>query len=298
MRKKAPVISGLALAGMILLYLISPGTFRLNDQDIVPAAVDKPAVTEVSGTDNIVVVEASGNITASEATGTAVEIGRDDTKGKPAATEAAGNDNTAAAEASGNTTTSEPSGRTSADNTVKAPAAADSPIKVTDTEGIVPHGTITAHIKRIVDGDTLVAVYKNKDYRVRLLCIDTPESVKTGVKAQPYGKEASEKLKALVLDKEVSLVFEKDTDDRYDRLLAYLLLEDGTCVNALMVSEGYARVEFVKPNTVNREYFEGLMEEAISRGRGLWSLPEDEVPFVKDKDGDYYPRYYDEEKAA
>lgn len=229
MRKKAPAVTGLALAGMVLLYLLTPGLFKLPGSDMMPAAAGK-------------------QVSAAEANET--------------------------------------------------PRLPDSPIKATDKEGIVPGGTINAAVKRVVDGDTLVAAYKDRDYRVRLLCIDTPESVMTGIKVQPYGKEASDRLKELVSGKDVKLVFEKDTQDRYNRLLAYVLLEDGTCVNSLLVAEGYARVDFVKPNTVNRDYFTGLMEAAISRGSGLWSLPEDERPFVKDKDGNYYPRYYDGEKAA
>lgn len=213
LRKKAPAVTGIALAGMIILYLISPGSFRPNGAD-------------------------------------------------------------------------------------KVPILQDSPIKATDTEGIVPGGTIDAKVKRVVDGDTFVAVYKNRDYRARLLCIDTPESVMNGVDVQPYGKEASERLKELIEGKDVKMVFEKDTDDRYDRLLVYVLLDDGTCVNSLLVAEGYARVDFVRPNTVNREYFDRLMEAAISRGIGLWSLPEAERPFVRDRDGNYYPRYYDADKAA
>jgi|GEM_PF-3054888 len=265
MRKKAPAATGLVLAGMIILYLLSPGSFKLPGSDTAPAITDKPAMS----------AEAADKTTAGEAA-----------------------DKTAATKETDKTMAAEAADKTTAGEAETQPELLDSPIRTTDIEGIVPGGTISAHVKRVVDGDTLVAVYKNKDYRVRLLCIDTPESVKTGVKVQVYGKEASEKLKKLVLDKDVKLVFEKDTDDRYDRLLAYLILEDGSCVNSILVAEGYARVEFVKPNTVNKEYFMDLMEKAISQGRGLWSLPEDERPFVKDKDGNYYPRYYDEEKAA
>ncbi len=256
MRKKAPAATGLALAGMIIIYLLSPGSFRLPGLDVAPENADRPAMS----------AEAAGETTSAEAA-----------------------DKTTADEATDKTTAAEAEPQASLQ---------DSPIKPTDIEGIVPGGTISAHVKRVVDGDTLVAAYKNKDYRIRLLCIDTPESVKTGVKVQAYGKEAFKKLKELVQDKEVKLVFEKDTDDRYDRLLAYVILNDGSCVNSVLVEEGYAIVDFVKPNTVNKEYFTDLMENAISRGRGMWSLPEDGRPFVKDRDGSYHPRYYDEEKAA
>ncbi len=173
----------------------------------------------------------------------------------------------------------------------------ESPIKVTQLEGMVPGGHIKAVVKRVVDGDTIRAEYRGEEYRVRLLCIDTPESVKNGMKEQPFGKQAAEKLEEMIQGKEVRLLFEKGLWDNYDRLLAYVILEDGTCVNEIMVSEGFARVNSVKPNIVHRDYFNSLQAKAIEEGKGLWSLPEEERPFVK-KDGNYYiPRYYEDEAA-
>lgn len=186
---------------------------------------------------------------------------------------------------------------TQSDEDISAVESSESPIRATDQEGIVPGGTIKVEVNRIVDGDTFRALYQGEQYKVRLLCIDTPESVKENVEEQPYGKKASERLKELIDGKKVQMVFEKEVRDRYDRLLAYILLEDGVCVNALMVSEGYARVNTVKPNTVHRDYFIGLMEEAIEEEKGLWSLRPEERPFVKNDKGSYVPRIYEEDAA-
>lgn len=175
--------------------------------------------------------------------------------------------------------------------------SSESPISATDLEGIVPGGTINVEVKRVVDGDTIRAYYQGEEYKVRLLCIDTPESVKENVEEQPYGEKAVERLKELIAGKDVRMVFENEVRDRYDRLLAYILLEDGVCVNAMMVSEGYARANTVKPNTVHNDYFNGLMEEAIREEKGLWSLPSEKRPFVKNDKGYYVPRYYEEEAA-
>lgn len=183
------------------------------------------------------------------------------------------------------------------DEDMSAAEPSESPIRATDQEGIVPGGTIKVEVNRIVDGDTFIALYQGEQYKVRLLCIDTPESVKENVQEQPYGKKATERLKELIDGKKVQMVFENEVRDRYDRLLSYILLEDGVCVNALMVSEGYARVNTVKPNTVHRDYFIGLMEEAIGREKGLWSLRPEERPFVKNDKGNYVPRIYEEEAA-
>lgn len=173
----------------------------------------------------------------------------------------------------------------------------ENPIRATDLEGLVAGGFINVVVKRVVDGDTIWTEYRGKEYKVRLLCIDTPESVKEKVKVQPFGKQASDRLKEMILDREVRLLFEKDLRDDYDRLLAYVILEDGTCVNAIMVSEGLARVNTVKPNIVHRDYFIKLQNKAINEGKGLWSLPEEDRPFVR-KDDDYYiPRHYEDEAA-
>lgn len=176
------------------------------------------------------------------------------------------------------------------------------PIKATGTEGVAPGGFVYAKVTRIVDGDTLEAEiangeYGNEEYKVRLLCIDTPETVKSGVDEQPYGKLATEKLTEMVLDKEVVLIFEKDIDDRYDRLLAYVMLEEGTCVNAALVEQGYARADIVRPNNIHKDYFYELQDKAIKEKKGLWSLPSKRRPFIKNDKGYYVPRYIENDAA-
>lgn len=168
------------------------------------------------------------------------------------------------------------------------------PVTVPDQEGIVPGGHIHSKVTKVTDGDTIKVEYSGKTYRVRLMYIDTPETVKEGVAVQPYGKEASEKLVGLLANKDVTLVFEKDVYDDYDRLLAFVLTNDGACVNTYMVDRGYARVNAVKPNTSYKEYFEGLQEDAIRGKRGMWSFPADERPFIEKNDGYYVPRYYND----
>lgn len=176
-------------------------------------------------------------------------------------------------------------------------SAVESPIKVSETEGVTPGGFIPAKVTRIVDGDTVKAKFDGDEYTVRLLCIDTPETVKNGIDPQPYGKKATEKLKSMVLDKMVILQFENEINDKYGRYLAYIILGDGSCVNATLVEQGYARVDVVRPNTDNRDYFNTLQSQAIEQKRGLWSLPEEERPFILNEKGYYIPRYIDSEAA-
>lgn len=159
-------------------------------------------------------------------------------------------------------------------------------------EGLKPGRYIEALVTGVADGDTFDIAYKSKEYKVRLLDVDTPESVKPGVQVQPYGKEASDFTQKQVLKQRVKLVFEKDLRDRYGRLLAHVFLEDGSYLNAILVRNGYARIEFVKPNTAYKEYFESLQEQAIRDKAGLWGLAEKQRPFVKNAKGEYVPSYW------
>ncbi len=174
---------------------------------------------------------------------------------------------------------------------------AESPIKASDAEGIIPGGYIHAKATRIVDGDTIEVEYKNEEYKVRLLCIDTPETVKSGLSVQPYGMKATEKMRSLVLNKKVTLIFEKDVYDNYERLLAYIMLKNGTVANAVLVEQGLARVNIVRPNNVHKDYFNKLQEKAIKEKKGLWSLPVEKRPFVKNEKGYYVPQYIKDDAA-
>lgn len=183
------------------------------------------------------------------------------------------------------------------------PIPADMPlprgIAEVSKEGMSPHSYIAASLKRVVDGDTITVSYKNESYYVRLLDMDAPESVKKGVPVQAYGKEASRFLKKLVSGKSaIRLVFQNSIYDRYGRLLAYVLLDDGRCVNAMLVRNGYARAEVLSPNMEFGSYFEGLQQQAITEKLGLWSMPPGSRPFVKDSSGLYIPRYWDEKEAS
>jgi len=162
----------------------------------------------------------------------------------------------------------------------------------TKTEGISAGSYIYANVERVVDGDTLKVRYKGRDYRVRLLDVDTPESVKQGVSVQAYSKEATAFTEKLCGQKTVKLVFEKDIEDKYGRLLAFVVLPDGQVLNELLVEKGYARVQVISPNTSLKKFFYKLQDTAIRIKAGLWSLPESMRPFIADDDGEYIPAYY------
>ena len=91
---------------------------------------------------------------------------------------------------------------------------------------------------KIVDGDTIVVKYKSKYEKVRLLCVNTPESVHPDKKQNiPIGKVASEYTKNRLKGKYVDLEFERPLRGRYGRVLAYVFV-DGVNFNLELVRQG------------------------------------------------------------
>ncbi|WP_430608945.1 thermonuclease family protein [Enterococcus sp. MSG3310] len=134
---------------------------------------------------------------------------------------------------------------------------------------------IPAEFVRHVDGDTTVLRIDGKEQKVRFLLIDTPETVKPNTKVQPYGLEASNRTKEL-LSTASEITFEYDDGDRtdcYGRALGYIFV-DGTLLQKTLVSEGLARVAYVKePNTKYLPELEKAEVQAKSKQLGIWSIP-------------------------
>ncbi len=129
----------------------------------------------------------------------------------------------------------------------------------------------------MTDGDTVkVSPEINGEDTVRFIGVDTPETnPEQGV--QPFGREATAFSEANLLDEEVSLEFDAEKEDDYDRLLAYVYLPDGTMFNETLLREGYAQVATFPPNTRYVDRFEDAQEEAREAGRGIWGLSEGEL---------------------
>lgn len=136
-------------------------------------------------------------------------------------------------------------------------------------------------VSKVIDGDT----FKMSDgSKVRLIGIDTPEkfdsdklnreSDMTGRDKETIkklGEAASEYVRKLVEGKRVTLVRESgyEDKDKYNRLLRYVYLEDGTFVNARIIEDGYANVYNAAAVSKKNE-FKRLEREARESKRGLW----------------------------
>lgn len=146
-----------------------------------------------------------------------------------------------------------------------------------------PGGHEDATVVRVVDGDTIVVRIDRRsdgpgagvaevgqEYPVRLIGIDTPESVRPGTPVECFGREASSAAKALLEDRTVRLVKDVEEADRYDRLLRYVYIEE-EMANARLVANGYATAYTYPPNVRHSELFVQLEREAREGNRGLWS---------------------------
>ncbi|KGL43605.1 thermonuclease family protein [Listeria newyorkensis] len=138
----------------------------------------------------------------------------------------------------------------------------------------MPSNTVPVTLDRVTDGDTLSVTFPGDaaTHKVRLLLIDTPESVKPNTPVQPYAKEASNRMKELVQGKKLQLEYDAGgATDKYGRTLAYVYA-DGKQVNETMVREGFARVAYVyKPNTRYLVELNAAQAFAQKEKRNIWS---------------------------
>jgi micrococcal nuclease len=134
-----------------------------------------------------------------------------------------------------------------------------------------PEGTDgpEARVTAVVDGDTIDVVVAGRNERVRLLGVDTPETVDPDRPVGCYGPEAAAFTHQRLQDRTVRLRFDRERRDRYGRLLAYVDV-DGHRFNDDLLAGGYARLLVIPPNGRHARVMLDRELEARSAGRGLW----------------------------
>jgi micrococcal nuclease len=146
-----------------------------------------------------------------------------------------------------------------------------------------PGGYERAVVIEVVDGDTVVArvtattpgpgagaTLIGRDYRVRLIGIDTPESVDPRSEVECFGREAAAAAKALLEGRTVRLVKDVSEEDRFGRLVRYVYFGD-EMANARLVANGYAYAFTYPPDVRHTDLFVSLQAEARAARRGLWA---------------------------
>lgn len=123
-------------------------------------------------------------------------------------------------------------------------------------------------VVKVIDGDTLEL---ENGERLRYIGIDTPEKNDPSKPTQCYAEEATSKNKQLVEGKKIKFVKDVDTRDRYQRLLGFVYLEDGTFVNLELVKSGFAFSKAYPPDTSKQAELDTAQAAAQSAKIGLWS---------------------------
>ncbi|WP_052452935.1 thermonuclease family protein [Paenibacillus polymyxa] len=122
------------------------------------------------------------------------------------------------------------------------------------------------------DGDTFKASVQGKEEKIRLLLVDTPESVKQGTPVQPFAKEASAFTLKQLKQGNLSLELDVSDRDKYGRLLGYVWVGD-KMLNEMLIEKGYARVAYINPPNVKYvDQFKEIQTTAQKSGTGIWSI--------------------------
>jgi micrococcal nuclease len=140
-------------------------------------------------------------------------------------------------------------------------------INKTETDNRFP-----VKLLQVVDGDTIKVQFNGKQETVRLLLVDTPESVHPYKPVQPFSKEASRFTESMLANAKIELELDVGERDKYGRLLAYVYA-DGKSVQEALLLNGLARVAYVfAPNTKYADGYRSFQKQAQTEGAGIWSM--------------------------
>lgn len=141
------------------------------------------------------------------------------------------------------------------------------------TEAAVTNQPGLYTVTQFTDGDTIAVNMNGKTEKVRFIGVDTPETHKPNTPVQCFGPQAAAFTKQFIGTNQVRLTADPlNTDrDRYDRLLRYVSLPDGTVVNAELIKQGYGFYYPYFPFSRKAE-FAGYGAKAQADKVGLWNV--------------------------
>lgn len=129
-------------------------------------------------------------------------------------------------------------------------------------------------VTKVVDGDTIEVNIDGQLSKLRLIGIDTPETVDPRRPVGCFGKKSSEETKRLLEGKKVILTKDVSETDKYNRLLRYIFLPLGNgenlFVNDYLIRQGFAKILTYPPDVKYNERFLQAEKEARENLRGLW----------------------------
>lgn len=142
-----------------------------------------------------------------------------------------------------------------------------------DAPSEVAHEDDWADVVRVVDGDTIVVNENGDDITVRVLGIDTPETVDPRRPVECFGQEASSEMSRLVSGQAVGLVSDttQGDTDKYGRLLRYIELNDGTDVGLALIQQGFAQEFTYDVPRARQAAYQAAEASSRAAGSGLWA---------------------------
>ncbi len=130
-------------------------------------------------------------------------------------------------------------------------------------------------VSQVIDGDTIVLNIDGREETVRLVGLDTPETVHPERPVECFGPEASAFTSSLLPQgTPVTLERDREARDAFGRLLLYVRRSDGLLVNRELVARGFATVLVIPPNDAYASAMREAEEGARAAGAGLWSACE------------------------
>lgn len=126
-------------------------------------------------------------------------------------------------------------------------------------------------VVRVLDGDTIAVILdgEHTPRTVRYIGIDAPED--SPKKLECFGRDATERNRALVQGRRVRLVSDVRDTDRFGRLLRYVYDEDGSFINGVLVWEGFAYTDRTPPDTAHAAQLRRYHTTARSHHWGVWA---------------------------
>jgi endonuclease YncB( thermonuclease family) len=146
---------------------------------------------------------------------------------------------------------------------------------------LIPSGIHAQVVTGVIDGDTISVEGIGS---VRLIGVDTPETVDPREPVQLFGREASDFTRRMAEGKIVRLDYDWQRKDKYNRTLAYVYLPDGNFLNAEIVKQGYGHAYTTYPFKYLDE-FRAYEREAREAERGLWGTHSHDAVLLASGDG-------------
>lgn len=131
----------------------------------------------------------------------------------------------------------------------------------------------TVRFSKCVDGDTIKILMNNKEHTIRMLAVDTPESVHPTKPVEYYGKDASDFTCNQVKNaKKLEIEYDDNSDktDKYDRLLVWVFV-DGKLLQKELISNGYGKLAYLYDDYKYTKDLEAAQELASAKNLGIWN---------------------------